>query len=426
MAAAAKAPRPSMRILFFTENFPPEMNAAATRVFERACYWVKWGHDVTIVTCHPNFPQGRLFDGHDNRWHTTETMAGMRVVRVKTYISANTGVAKRILDFTSFMATGYVASLFEHRPDVIVSTSPQFFCAVAGWASSTSRRVPFVFELGDLWPASIVAVGAMKQSIALRGVEQLELFLYRQSAAVVALTRSFKDDLVGRRIDPDKIAVVINGVDLPRYAPRPRDAELASRWGLEGKFVVGYIGTHGSAHGLHNVLEAAERTRDDDRLRYMFVGTGAERQALELAASERRLDNIVFIPPQPKESMPRFWSLCDVALIHLKDDPVFQTVIPSKMFEAMGMGLPLLLSAPVGEASRIVEDDGAGLCVPAGAPDALADAALQLMSDAALHRRLCEQSHAAASKHTRERQAQEMIDVLGQVVAAGPVPTALR
>lgn len=415
-----------MRILFFTENFPPEMNAAATRVFERACYWARWGHDVTVVTCHPNFPQGKLYDGYDNRWHATEVMSGIRVVRVKSYVSANQGVARRIVDFTSFMATGYVASLFEDKPDVIVATSPQFFCAVAGWASGASHRVPFVFELGDLWPASIVAVGAMDASPALRAVEKLELFLYRQSAAVVALTRSFKEDLQRRSIDGDKIAVVINGVDLPRYSPQPRDAALADEWGLTDKFVVGYIGTHGMAHDLHNVLDAAERTRDEDRLGYLFVGTGAAREGLIEDAAKRGLDNVVFIPPQPKEAMPRFWSLCDVALIQLRDQPVFETVIPSKMFEAMGMGLPLLMATPLGEASRIVEADEAGVWVPAGQPDKLADAALRLMRDPTLHQTLAAQSHAAAPRHSRERQAQEMIDVLQSVAEGRAVPAELR
>lgn len=410
-----------MRILFLTENFPPETNAAATRVSERALYWIRAGHEVTVLTSAPNFPGGRLFDGWRNRWRQVEDMNGIRVVRVKTYIAANEGFARRILDFVSFMVTAFVAGLFERRPDVVVSTSPQFFAAVGGWALGAVRGVPFVFELGDLWPRSITAVGAMKDSIVIRWLERLELFLYRRSAAVAALTRAFKADLVGRGIPASKIAVVINGVDLPRYAPRPRDTEFEAQWGLGGKFVIGYVGTHGMAHGLINVLDAAERLRDAPHIRFLLVGNGAERQMLMDEAQRRGLDNVVFGPPQPKDMMPRIWSLCDVALIHLKDSPAFAEVIPSKIFEAMGMGLPLLLVAPRGEASHIVEVDGAGLFVPAAAPSDLAEAARRLASDHDLRQTLARASLAAAPAHTRERQAELFLQVLDKVVAGkGP------
>ncbi|WP_096702010.1 glycosyltransferase family 4 protein [Magnetospirillum sp. 15-1] len=410
-----------MRILFLTENYPPETNAAATRVSERAAYWVRGGHQVTVLTSAPNFPGGKLFPGWSNSWRQVSDMGGVRVVRVKTYIAANEGFARRILDFVSFMVSAFVAGLFEPRPDVVVSTSPQFFAAVGGWALAAVRRVPFVFELGDLWPRSITAVGVMKDSIVIRWLEKLELFLYRRAAAVVALTRAFKADLTGRGIPPEKIAVVINGVDLPRYAPRPRDAALEAEWGLEGCFVIGYVGTHGMAHGLINVLDAAQRLTDAPRIRFLLVGAGAERQMLMDEAVRRGLANVVFGPPQPKERMPAVWSLCDAALIHLKNSPAFAEVIPSKMFEAMGMGLPLLLVAPRGEASHIVEADRAGLFVPAADPDGLATAARRLESDGELRRRLATDSLAAAARHTRERQAELFLQALSLVVAGkGP------
>lgn len=405
-----------MRILFVTENFPPETNAAATRVFERALHWTRWGHQVTVITCAPNFPGGRVFEGYRNRWRQVEEMAGMRVVRMKTFISPNKGVLRRSLDFLSFGITGLVGGLLEQaRPDVVVATSPQFFSAVAGWAIGAARRVPFVFELGDLWPASIHAVGAMRRGLPLRMIEMIELFLYRRSAAVVALTGSFKRNLVARGIAAEKIAVVINGVDLSRYAPMARDRELAARWGLVDKFVIGYVGTHGMAHALGNVLDAAERLRGHERLRFVLVGAGAERESLERRGQEQGLDTVVFIPPQPKERMPAIWSLCDVALVHLKNSPVFGGVIPSKIFEAMGMGLPILLAAPEGEASRLLAADHAGVHVPPEDPDALATAALALLADPERLADLARGSLAAAPAHSREHQAREMMRVLEMV-----------
>jgi colanic acid biosynthesis glycosyl transferase WcaI len=415
-ATAGNGARP-LSILFLTENFPPETNAAATRVYERACYWAKWGHRVTVLTSQPNFPEGRIYAGHENRWRQVEDIDGIRMVRVKTYMAANRGTVKRTFDFLSFMASAFIQGLFEKRPDVIAATSPQFFAAVGGWALGAVRRVPFVFELGDLWPASIVAVGAMRPSLPLRLVEKLELFLYRRSAAVVALTEAFKKNLVGRGIDAAKIAVVINGVDTWRYGPRERDAALAAETGLTGKFVVGYVGTHGMAHALSNVLDAAENLRHRPDIAFLLAGGGAERDQLVADAERRGLANVRFLTRQPKDRMPQVWSLCDVALVHLKNSPVFEEVIPSKMFEAMAMGLPILMASPAGEASAILAADKAGIHVPAENPDALAEAVLHLADDDALLAGLAAASLKAAHAHSREAQARNMMAVLDRVAA---------
>ena len=327
-----------MNILFLADNFPPERNAQASRVYERACYWVNWGHEVTVLTGFPNFPEGKLYPGYRNRWRQVEHIDGIRVVRLKTFIAPNAGAGLRILDFLSFMIVAFFAGLFERRPDVLVATSPQFFAAIAGWALAAVRRCPFVMELSDLWPDSIVAVGAMQRNIAIRWLEKVELFLYRKAARIVALTSAFKDNLVRRGVDSRKIDVVINGVDLRRYAPRPRDDAFAQRWGLQrSEFVIGYIGTHGMAHALENVLDAAGLL-EASGIRFLFVGAGAERERLIALAAERQLQNVTFVPPQPKEMMPAVWSVCDIALVHLKNTPVFESVIPFQDFRSHGDG----------------------------------------------------------------------------------------
>lgn len=407
-----------MKILFLTENYPPETNAAANRVHERAKFWAEWGHEVTVITCAPNFPKGRLHDGYTNKWYQTSEVDGIRVVRVKTFITANEGVARRMLDFLSFMITGFVASLFQKRPDVVVATSPQFFTAVAGWAVGLCRRRPFVFELGDIWPASIIAVGAMEPSFMIRMMERLELFLYRRSAAIVALTPAFKENLIGRGIDGDKIPIVINGVDTNRFQSTPRDDALSAEWGLKDRFVIGYIGTHGMAHGLANVLEAADRLPEDDRVTFLFVGDGAERDDLIGIAARKGLENVRFIESQPRERMPAIWSVCDVALVHLRDSDVFSEVIPSKIFEAMAMGIPTLLVAPQGVASDIVLSTRSGVWVPAEQPDRLADVAARLAAKPRLLDMLGRRGAASSGRFSRQRQAEEMIRVL-EVVAAG-------
>ena len=221
-----------MKILFLADNFVPERNAQASTVYERACYWTAWGHEVTVITCAPNFPEGEVYSGYVNRWHFVETISGIRVVRVKTFISGNKGRWLRIADYISYGVASFVAGLFEKKPDVIVATSPQFFAAVSGCALATVRGRPFVMEIRDLWPESIVAVGAMKRRLPLILLERLEMHLYKRAAVIVALTGAFKDNLVSRGVPEKRITVVINGVDLSRFQPKERDDSLAAEWGL--------------------------------------------------------------------------------------------------------------------------------------------------------------------------------------------------
>lgn len=408
-------PSASMRILFLSDNFPPEGNAPATRTYEHAVRWVRAGHQVTIVTCAPNFPEGKLFEGYQNRWHQVEMIDGIRVVRVKTYITANEGFLRRTLDYVSFMCTGFIAGLFEKRPDVVVATSPQFFCALGGWMLSVARGQPFVFELRDLWPASIVAVGAMRRSLVIRLLEKLELFLYRRAAAIVAVTEAFREDLVSRGIARGKIHVVRNGVDLDRYQPQSRDAALAREFDLDGKFVAGYLGTHGMAHALDKVLEAAALLRDCSDIAFFFAGSGAARADVERIVAEQHLDNVRLIPRQPKERMPALWSLCDCTIVPLRDNPVFSTVIPSKIFEAMGMGVPIVMSLPDGEATGIIRETKTGICVPPEHPQALADAITDLAEHPDKLAQLRAACRAAAPGYSRDTLAARMLAILDGV-----------
>jgi glycosyltransferase involved in cell wall biosynthesis len=407
-----------MRILFLSDNFPPETNAPAARVHEHAVRWVRGGHQVTVLTCAPNFPEGELHEGYTNRWRAIEDVEGVRVVRVKTFITANEGFFLRTLDYLSFMVMAFATGLFEPRPDVVVATSPQFFSAVAGWALSVAKRRPFVFELRDLWPASITAVGAMRRSAVIRALERLELFLYRRAAAIVSVTESFREELVSRGIDRGKIHVIVNGVDLARFEPRPRDAGLVKKLGLDGRFVVGYLGTHGMAHGLPAVLEAASRLEERRDIAFLFAGSGAERSRVEQVVSERRLSNVRLVARQPKDKMPALWSVCDVSLVPLRNSPLFTKVIPSKMFESMAMGVPIVMSLPEGEATRLVCGTGAGVCVPPEDADALARAIRRLADQPQLMAGMREAALKAAPRFSRDAGAAAMGRVLEAVCAA--------
>ena len=407
-----------LHILFLTDNFPPETNAPATRTFEHTRRWVRAGARVTVVTTAPNFPAGKIFQGYRNRLFQRAWMDGVETVRVWTYITANEGFARRTLDYMSFMVTGFLAALFMRRPDVIVCTSPQFFTACAAYVLSIFKRRPFVFELRDLWPDSIVAVGAMRESVAIRALKRLEYFLYRKAARIVSLTHSFKKVLSGNNIPADKIAVVPNGADLVGFTPGPKPEDLVARHRLHGKFVAAYIGTVGLAHGLDTVLEAAERCRENSRIAFVIVGDGAERATLEAKTRERGLANVVFVGPVGKDEVKRYWLLADAALVLLRDRPVFRHVLPSKMFEAMASARPIVLGV-LGESAGVLESAGAGIVVPPEDPVALAAALLSL---AASPKRAAELGTSGRryveAQFDREKLAAAMLEELRSVALA--------
>lgn len=410
-----------MRILFLTDNFPPERNAPAARTYEHAIRWVRAGHEVVVITTAPNFPEGHLFEGYTNSWYSKEQVDGITVIRVKTFITANDGFFKRTIDYLSFMVTGTVAALFQKRPDVLISTSPQFFCAVAGWMVSRLRRLPWVFELRDLWPRAIVAVGAMQKGAAVSLLEKLELSMYRAADAVVAVTEGLRQDLVSRGIEPAKIALVRNGADLSLYKPRAKDPELLAEYGLQGKFVAGFLGTMGMAAGLDKVVDAAALLADRPDIAILLVGPGSQRGEIEAHIAERGLTNVRLVAAQPKEMMPRLWSLVDLSMSVIRDEPLFKYTVSSKNYEAMAMGLPILLSMPEGECSAIVRGGGAGEQVRPGDPQALADAIRRLADSPEDRARMGRAALEMAPRFTRDRSADLLLDVLQRVAAGKPV-----
>lgn len=407
-----------MRVLFVSDNFPPESNAPASRLHEHARRWVRAGHAVTVVTSTPNFPEGRPYAGYDNRWHQVEQVDGIRVVRVKTYMAENRGFARRTLDHLSFMLSSVLAGAVEHRPDVVVATSPQFFAAVAGYQLARRWGAPFVFEVRDLWPASIVAVGAMREGPIVRALERLELLLYAQASAVVVVTDAFRADLVARGVAPDKVHVIPNGADLDWCRPGAKDREFCSQHDLLDKFVIGYIGTIGMAQGLDRVLDAAELLQGSPDIAFFFAGAGAERPRLEARLrGASPLRNVRLLPRQPKERVSALWRACDASVIALSDRPLFSSVVPSKLFEAMAHGVPVLMSVPEGEATALVRREGCGVVVPAADPTALAEAIRSLARSPARVAELRARALSAAPRHSRDRHAEHMLAVLEQVAA---------
>lgn len=375
-----------MRILALSHYYPPEVNAPASRLSEHARIWREAGHEVTVVTCAPNHPAGQLYPGYRNRLWQEETVDGIRVIRLWTYLAANEGFLSRIANYLSYLFSLLFWMWRLPHADMVMSTSPQFFCGLAGWFLKRRKR-PWVLEIRDLWPESIVTVGAMKRGAAIRAIEKVEAFAYRKADLVVSVTDGFVPHIRARRAK-GPIAVIKNGVDLSRFASDPAAADaFRAEHGLTGKFVASYVGTHGMAHGLQTVIAAAERLRDRDDIAFLMVGGGAERETIKAMRDAKGLTNIVMLGQLPKAAMPAVWGASDAALILLKRVDTFKSVIPSKMFEAMALGVPMILGVE-GEAQALMDEAGAGIAITPEDDAELAAAILRLTNDRALGRQI--------------------------------------
>jgi glycosyltransferase involved in cell wall biosynthesis len=405
-----------MRIMFFSHYYPPEVNAPASRTSEHCSAWANAGHEVTVVTCVPNHPSGRVYRGYRNRLCQTETVDGVRVVRVWTFLAANEGVVLRTFNYLSYLISAAAVLPWLPRPDVVVSTSPQFFCGLVGIIARSLFKAPWVLEIRDLWPESIVAVGAMRKGLVVRLLERPEALAYRSADRIVSVTHSFVSHIVARGIDSSKIAVIKNGADLQLFTKLDMATGIKTRLGLQNRFVAGYVGTHGMAHGLSVVLEAAERLRHDPRIAFLLVGDGAERANLEQIREKQRLDNVVILGQRPKEEMPSFWAAIDASLILLRREDLFKKVIPSKMFEAMAMRCPIVLGVE-GEARALLDEAGAGIAITPESAEELAAAVVRLAENPALAGELGDRGCAYVREHhDRARLATRYLDLLGEVV----------
>lgn len=414
-----------MRILFLSHYFPPEVNAPASRTFDHCVRWARAGHDVTVVTCAPNCPSGAVYPGYKNRFlRQVEQVEGVRVVRVWTYLAPNAGAGRRIVNFLSYLLSAVIACFRLPRPDVVVATSPQFFCGWAGVIVSRLKRVPLILEIRDIWPESIQAVGAMRSRPLLRILEFLERWMYLAATEIVTVGEGYRTKILEKVNAADRISVIMNGVDLANYAPREADAAWLRQWGLEGKFVCSYIGTLGMAHGLEVVVEAAKTLRQKGRsdIRFCLVGEGAMRKPLTQRIARENVSEMVVLTGQlPKDMVPVVLASSHACLIHLKKCQLFETVVPSKIFEAMAMGRPIIMGVR-GPARDIVMQSGAGVEMEPDSAPSLVEAVETLADDRALLARLGRTARQrVAADFNRDVLAARFLELMERV--AGVVPT---
>lgn len=422
-----------MRITFLCQYFPPEMGAPAARTFEHARHWAALGHEVTVITAFPNHPTGVIKPEYRNQFVKREKVEGIDLLRTWVYCAANKGFFRRILNFLSFFGSSLIlGGLLTRRPDVVIGTSPQFFCAVAAYLLSRLKRVPFVFEVRDIWPQSAIELGVLKNRWLIQLLEAIEMHLYKQAALIVPVAESTREYLLGKGIPPDKIKIIPNGVDeryLSSDSPAPDD--VRQQLGLQDKFIVSYIGTHGMSHALDVVLRVAKRFSEDPGVHFLFVGEGAEKANLKRLAENLWLCNVTFLNEQTRDHLLGFYRASDVSLVPLKRLPIFRKVLPSKLFELMGTGCPVICSVE-GEAARLVANAEAGLCIEPESSDALVAAINRLRAEPELRRQMSASGQRFVRAHyLRSKLAEKYLDVIepavgGRWTVGGDVSPAIR
>ena len=352
-----------MRILFLTDNFPPETNAPATRTYEHCLKWIDKGYKVTVITCFPNYPKGKVFGGYTNKLYQKENIDGITVIRVWSYITENKGFVKRIIDYISYALTSFLFGLFI-KTDLIIATSPQFFTAISGRMLSIFKRIPWVMEVRDLWPDSIAAVGSMnKSSKPFKILKKIEHYLYLSASKIIVVTDSFKKYLIEKhQINQDKVGVFKNGVLVSNFKkPKPNDVlTLKESLGLKNKIIISYLGTHGLAHGLKFILESISKISNPD-LHFLFIGDGAEKENLIKYSKTLHSKNFTFLKSVTKSEIPLYIEISDFSLVNLKKSGEFKNVIPSKIFENIAMYKPILLGVE-GESKELIDDYEVGVC----------------------------------------------------------------
>lgn len=370
-----------MRLAYFSHYFPPETNAPAARVHELSRALVELGHEVHVVTGQPNHPRGVIFPGYRAAEYRRDLVDGVVVHRCPTLPAANRGVAARSLGFLALPAA-QVALALARLPavDLALATSPQILTGLAGLAFARARRLPFVLEVRDLWPESIVSVGALPSGHPIvRALERVERGLYRGADGIVSVTDSFVAHFQARGVSPERVAVVKNGIDVALFDPDLPPAPLRARLAIpDSALLVLFCGTIGMAHDVGLLPRALARRPADLDVHAVIVGDGAGRDALaqEIAALGVG-DRVHLLPPVPRAEVPALLAAADVSAVVLRDSPTFAGVLPSKIFEAMAMRRPIALGVR-GEAQELVERAGAGLAFTPGDPEGLLAALREL------------------------------------------------
>lgn len=354
-----------IKILLATQYFPPEVAAGANRSYEHAKRWVNLGAEVTVVTCFPNYPTGNIPEKYKGLKYFEEEVDGIKVIRTFTYATPNKGFFKRILAYFSFMFSSVIQSINKiGKQDLVIASSPPYTVGISGMIIGKIKKIPYIFEVRDLWPESIIQLGQVKNKLLIKILERVELMMYKNATLIVGISDPFVEFISSKGIERDKIKIIKNGVNLELFKPKNVNLDLKNSLKLDDKFVVSYFGTFGLSQGLETILRTAEMLKGESDIHLLLIGNGADRGKLLDLKNELKLDNVTILKPIPKEELVDYYSISDLMLVPLRNLKLFDSALPSKMFEIMAMEKPIVHTVN-GEARKLLEKENVGKYVEA-------------------------------------------------------------
>jgi glycosyltransferase involved in cell wall biosynthesis len=364
-------------ILFISSNYPPEKGAAAVIVSENAKRLVKLGHRVTVLTTIPNYPTGIVPPEYRGKMLQREMIDGVEVVRAWSYTSPNKGFLRRIFAQLSFgCLVSFLGVRAVGQPDIIMVYSPPLFNAIAVRTMARLKHCPFIFMVADLWPESAVQFGVLHNPLLIKISEWLEWSTYQRASMVWVVSDGVRDLLIQRGLPSKHMFLIPNGVDTVRFRPLSK-TQARAEFGWGDHFTALYAGTHGLAHGLQTILEAAEQLKHRDDIHFVLAGDGEEKEDLIAYAKAHNLKNITFMDAQPYDKMPLLYAAADLCIVSMRKVPLLATTLPLKMYEIMACARPFILAGK-GMACQIAKEAGAGLIVEPEDADALVSSLLYL------------------------------------------------
>lgn len=370
-----------MHILLIHQAFVSPDQAGGTRHYEFAQHLHRQGHDVTIVTSNVSYVTGTPVDGV-TRLISEHYFHGVRVLRAYTVPVLHRSFFWRVIAFISFMVTSIVAGLRAGPVDLVMGTTPPIFQAISAWIVALVRQKPLLFEIRDLWPVFAIDIGVLRNPLLIVFSYWLERFLYNRADHVLVNSPAYRDYLIDRRVSPEKISLIPNGVDPTMFDPAARETHIRQQWELDDKCIVTYAGALGMANDIPTILRAAAHLRDEEHIHFVLVGDGKERKNLERLAQQLNLTNVTFAGSCPKSDIPAILAASDVCVATLKDIPMFRTTYPNKVFDYMAAGRPTVLGID-GVIRKVIEAAGGGVFVPPGNDTAMAEAVRTLCGNVA-------------------------------------------
>ncbi|NHZ86174.1 MAG: glycosyltransferase [Planctomycetia bacterium] len=405
-----------VRILFLSHFYPPEMGGAAARISGLAKWLVKFGHEVTVITGYPNYPTGKIYPEYKNKKNKIEFIDGVKILRVKVLPVSYQSIFVRLLNYFTFFFTALWSAIRKSKNfDIIIASSPPLTIGMLGLILSKIHKIPWIFDIRDIWPDVAVEAGMLKGSGTIdRLSKKLANYLYNQATWITPVTESKLEKIKNANIPSHKISIVANGVDFD-LINNAIQKDWRSELRLKNKFILSYAGLIGIAQGVNVIIEAAIRLKEEHDIHFLIVGEGVEKQRLQNRVKSLELNNITFLRGQPKELIPSILTTSDVALIPLVSDRLLDA-IPSKLLEAWACKSPVILIAG-GEAADMVFKVQGGIVVNSSDIAGVKTAIIKLKNSPELMQEYSKNGFNYVSKYfDRESLAKTMEEVIFRIL----------